>query len=191
MYGEMNIALIAKKGGVGKSTLTLLLYEALRQAGKSVQIRDWDVQGTSTKALELFAKGPAPDGTPEIVLYDTPPNLEHTATAVAVRDADISLVVTTPSPADVWEAGEAVQFAQSRHPEAIVRVVYNKVRKTTILGRLAEQSSIQSGGTPSLGVRISSRECYQHAIAQGWAALDGAAREEVLQFGLGVLSLRT
>ena len=50
----MNITLLAKKGGVGKSTLSILLYEAFRHAGKSVSIRDWDAQGTSSKALELI-----------------------------------------------------------------------------------------------------------------------------------------
>ncbi len=186
----MNIALLAKKGGVGKSTLAILLFEALRQAGKSVVIRDWDVQGTSSKALDLIDPARRPPPNPEITLYDTPPNLEHVATASAVRDAQVVLVVTTPSPADIWEAEEAVKFATSRHPEAAVRVVFNKVRKSTILGRLAEQNTPQNG-LPSLSARLSARECYQHALAQGWRSLDGAAREEVLQLGLAVLSLRT
>jgi chromosome partitioning protein len=176
---------------VGKSTLTVLLFEALRQAGKSVVVRDWDAQGTSSKALELLA--PQESGLPaspaEIVLYDTPPNLEHTSAAVAARDADVILVVTSPSPADLWEAEEAVRFAAARNPEAATRLVYNKVRRSTILGRLVEQGETAST-CPSLGARLSSRECYQHAIAQGWKALDGPAREEVLQLGLAVLSLR-
>lgn len=50
----MNITLLAKKGGVGKSTISILLYEAFRQAGKTVSIHDWDAQGTSSKALELI-----------------------------------------------------------------------------------------------------------------------------------------
>ena len=41
----MNITLLAKKGGVGKSTVCILLYEAFRQAGKTVSIHDWDAQG--------------------------------------------------------------------------------------------------------------------------------------------------
>ena len=208
----MNIALMAKKGGVGKSTLSLLLYEALRAAGKTVVIRDWDAQGTSSKALELLhgedhalpltvaavagADGTGTEGAstqteapPNVLIYDTPPNLDHTATATAVRDADIALVVTTPSPADIWEAEDAVKFVQERNPEAVVRVVFNKVRKSTILGRLAQSNNLNST-YQALGTQLSSRECYQHAIAQGWKALDGAAREEVLQLGLAVLSLR-
>ena len=39
------------------------------------------------------------------------------------------------------------------------------------------------------GVNLAARECYQHAVAQGWRALDGPAREEVLQLAVAVLSL--
>jgi cellulose biosynthesis protein BcsQ len=182
----VKIALIAKKGGVGKTTLTLLLFEALRQAKKTVRIRDWDAQGTSSRALEFIRPEQGAENS-EILLYDTPPNLAHTSTAVAVQDADIVLVVTTPSPADLWEVGEAVAFAEKLNPRAIVRVVFNKVKRTTILGRLSEQGASQIQGTV-LSARLSSRECYQHALAQGWRVLDGAAREEVLQLGLAVLS---
>jgi chromosome partitioning protein len=186
----MNITLLAKKGGVGKSTVSLLLYEAFRQAGKTVDIHDWDAQGTSTKALELInGHKPETNRKADITIYDTPPNLEHTATATAVRSADIALVITSPSPADVWEADEAVRFVQVRNKNAIVRVVFNKVRKTTVLGRLVDESAKQVSAA-SLPVTLNARECYQHSIAQGWKALDNTAREEVLQLAVAVLSLR-
>src|SRR6202161_674877 len=166
----MNITLLAKKGGVGKSTVSLLLYEAFRQAGKTVDIQDWDAQGTSSKALE-FIHGQKPDANrkADITIYDTPPDLEHTATATAVRSADIALVITSPSPADVWEADEAVRFVQGRNKKAIVRVIFNKVRKATVLGRLVDESAKQVSAA-SLPVTLSARECYQHSIAQGWKA---------------------
>lgn len=184
----MNIALLAKKGGVGKSTLAILLHEAFSHAGKTVVVRDWDVQGTSTKALSQIAGAPpsSSNGRADVVIYDTPPNLEHTATATAVRSADTVLVVTSPSPADIWEADDAVQFVQSRNTIASVRLVFNKVRKTTILGRLVEESA-KNISVPALPVTISARECYQHALAQGWRALDSAAREEVLQLTIALL----
>jgi chromosome partitioning protein len=185
----MNITLLAKKGGVGKSTLSILLYEAFRQAGKSVSIKDWDAQGTSSKALELIL-GPGANKQPaktDILIYDTPPSLEHTATATAVRNADLVLVVTSPSPADIWEADDAVRFVQAKNSAAKVRVIFNKVRKATILGRLVDESAKQVS-VPALSVTLSARECYQHAVAQGWKALDSAAREEVLQLIVSVLS---
>jgi cellulose biosynthesis protein BcsQ len=188
----MNITLLAKKGGVGKSTLSLLLYEAFRRAGKTVFVQDWDAQGTTTKALELI-NGHQPQVTrqkADIVIWDTPPSLDHTATATAVRSADIALAVTTPALADIWEADEAARFVQARNAKAAVRLVFNKFQKATLLGRLVEDSAKQVS-VPSLPVLLSSRECYKHAVAYGWKALDGAAREEVLQFAVAVLSLKS
>src|SRR5580692_9573754 len=151
----MNITLLAKKGGVGKSTVSLLLYEAFRQAGKTVDIHDWDAQGTSTKALELInGHKSEPNRKADITIYDTPPSLEHTATATAVRSADIVLVVTSPSPADIWEADDAVVFAQGKNPKAYVRVIFNKVRRSTVLGRLVDQSAKQVR-VPTLPVTLS------------------------------------
>ena len=186
----MNITILAKKGGVGKSTVTLMLYEAFRHAGRTVAIHDWDLQGTSTKALELInGRKPELDRKAAIVIWDTPPSLDHTATATAVRNADIVLVVTSPAPADIWEAEDAVQFVQTRNAKAAVRVVFNKVRKATVLGRLVDESAKQMS-VPALSVSLSGRECYQHAVAQGWKALDSAAREEVLQLAVALLSLQ-
>lgn len=186
----MNITLLAKKGGVGKSTVSLLLYEAFRQAGKTVDLHDWDAQGTSSKALELInGDGPRRTGKADIVIYDTPPSLEHTATATAIRSADIALVVTTPAPADIWEADEAVKFVQGRNRKAAVRVMFNKVRKTTVLGRLVDESAKQMS-VPPMPVMLSARECYQHTVAHGWKALDSTAREEVLQFAVALLSFK-
>jgi chromosome partitioning protein len=185
----MTITLLAKKGGVGKSTICLLLHEAFKKAGKSVAIQDWDAQGTSNKALGFIdGKRAEPNTAYDILIFDTPPNLEHPATAAAVRSADIALVVTSPAPADVWEAEEAVKFVQSKGPQAAVRVLFNKVRKNTILGRLVDESAKQVGA-PVIPIHLSARECYQHAIGQGWAALDASAREEVLQLAVSLMSL--
>jgi MinD-like ATPase involved in chromosome partitioning or flagellar assembly len=178
----MNITLLAKKGGVGKSTVCILLYEAFRQAGKTVSIHDWDAQGTSTKALELFGAQMPPAGRKADIV--------HIATATAVRNADVALAVTSPAPADIWEAEEAVLFVQSRNSQAAARLVFNKVRKATVLGRLVDESARQVS-VPSLPVMLSDRECYKHAIAQGWKALDHAAREEVLQFTVALLALKS
>ena len=186
----INLTIVSKKGGVGKSTVSLLLYEAFRHAGKTASIYDWDPQGTSTKALELInGRQPELDRQAGIVIWDTPPNLDHTATATAVRNADIVLVLTSPAPADMWEAEDAVKFVRTRNAKAAVRVLFNKVRKVTVLGRLVEESAKQLSA-PTLPVTLSGRECYVHAVAQGWKALDSGAREEVLQLAVALLSLQ-
>ncbi len=186
----MDIALLAKKGGVGKSTLALLLHESFRHAGRLVAIRDWDVQGTSNKALDLMGGQKANlDVAYDVLIYDTPPSLDHIATGYAIQHADIALVVTSPSPADIWEADEAAQFAREGNANATVRLVFNKVRKGTVLGRLVQESAKQVS-VPALSAMISARECYQHAVGRGWKALDNAAREEVLELTVALLSIR-
>jgi chromosome partitioning protein len=181
---------LAKKGGAGKSTVSLLLHEALRQAGKSVSLKDWDAQGTSSKALEcIYGKSAAISSPTRIVVYDTPPSLDHNATGTAVKSANIVLVVTSPSPADIWEAEEAIQYAKSKNPKALVRVMLNKVRKATILGRIVDES-VEGLSVPPLPSVLSARECYQHVLTQGWKALDATARQEVLQFALHLFTLK-
>lgn len=184
----MVITLIAKKGGVGKSSVSLLLHEGLKEAGRSVAIRDWDAQGTSNKALELIGGNKALDGAGyDILIYDTPPSLTHTATATAVQAADLVIVVATPSPFDIWEAEEAAQFVRTRRPDIPVVVLFNKVRRATLLGRLVDQNANELT-VPVLSTMLSARECYQHAGVRGWKALDSAARLEVSQLALAVIS---
>jgi len=184
----MNIAVVAKKGGVGKSTVSLLLYEAFRNAHRTALVEDWDPQGTSAKTLAMIdGHKPAPGEKPEITIWDTPPNLDHVATATAVRNANIIIVVTSPAPADVWETGLAVDFARKKNPKASIRIIFNKFRKTTLLGKLVEGTS-KSLGAPTLTSTLSERECYRHAIGQGWKALDNHARQEVLQLAVELLS---
>jgi chromosome partitioning protein len=184
----MVITLLSKKGGVGKSTVSLLLHEGLKEAGKSVAIRDWDAQGTSNKSLDLIGGQKALDSKGyDIMIYDTPPSLTHTATATAVQNADLVIVVATPSPFDIWEAEEAAQFVRSRRKDVPVYVLFNKVRRSTLLGRLVDENAKQFS-VPVLQNMLSARECYQHAGVRGWKALDSAAREEVFRLTLTVMS---
>jgi len=183
----LTIAVLARKGGVGKSTVCILLHEAMRRASVAVKLHDWDAQGTSTKALDVF--GSRFEGIPSVAIYDTPPNLEHVATGLAVRQADIILVVSSPSPADIWEGNAAVKFAQTRNGNAKIRAMVNKVRRTTILGRLMEES-IKELDAPMLPTTLSARECYQHAVSQGWSALDRNAQDEVLKLTRSLLSFK-
>lgn len=187
----MKIALIANKGGVGKTTLTLLLCEAIRQTGQSVAVRDMDnLQGSATKALERFSGVLAEPGVQyDHLLIDTPPSLVAAGTAAATQEADIVLIPTSPSPFDIWEAEKAVQFAKAKNPAAIVRIVLNKTRTGTLL-TAALSDSLKGTSTPALPVTVADRQSYQHLSLGGWAALDPKAEKEALQFTVAVTSLR-
>ena len=186
----MNITVLAKKGGMGKTQTCLLLHEALRQAGKTVRVHDWNSeQGTFTKAFRsIYGHMPPVSGEFEYNIWDTPPDLEMTATETAVLNAEVALVVGSPEPADMWEIADAVDFVLQKNPAATLRVLFNKMQKGRLLSRLVEDYA-KTLKAATLPVMLNTRECYKHAIAQGWNALDYAAREEAFQLALAVASL--
>lgn len=186
----MKIALIAKKGGVGKTTLCVLLHEAIKQTGQTVAVRDYDAQGSASKALARI------DGTKElpgskfdVLLIDTPPSLTLPATAAAVLDAEIILIPTSPSPLDIWEADEAARFAQEKNPKAAIRIVINRTKTGTLLTDAA-QKSLSGTASQILPSTLADRQSYQHALLGGWGALDSKAQTELFQFTIAVTSLR-
>lgn len=182
--------MIGKKGGVGKTTLCILLHETIRQTGQIVAIRDFDAQGSATKALKHFGgKLESPGQKYDVLLIDTPPSLTMSATTAAVSDADIVLIPTSPDPADVWEADEPAQFARKKNPKAIIRIVVNATEKGTLLTQ-ALPNSLNGVSVPILPASISDRHCYKHAWLGGWSALDAKAKIEMFQFTLAVTSLR-
>ena len=185
----MKITFMAKKGGVGKSTLSLMVYHAWSLSGQQVAIHDWDIQGTSTKSLSVLNGVRAEFGkTYDHIIFDTPPRLDHDATRLAVKSSDVVLVVTTPSPADIWEASDTLAFAQETNPNAQVRVVFNMVKKRTRLGKLIEKT-IDRLELPALKNTVGYRECFQHALGHGWAVLDDIARKEILHLTIELSSL--
>ena len=116
----MNITVLARKGGIGKTHTCLLLHEALRQAGKTVRVHDWNSeQGTFTKAFRsIYGQMPPVSGEFEYNIWDTPPDLEMTATETAVLNAEVALVIGSPEPADMWEIADAVDFVLQKNPAA-------------------------------------------------------------------------
>jgi chromosome partitioning protein len=187
----MKIALIANKGGVGKTTLCLLLHEAFRQAGRSVAVRDLDnIQHSATKALERFGgQRENPGHLYDFLLLDTPPSLASPATGSATALADVVLVPTSPSPVDIWEAEAAVQFAKRKKPQATVRVVLNRVKAGTLLSG-AVHDSLEGTSAPTLATPIADRQSYQHLLLGGWGALDPKAVAEAFAFRDAVISVK-
>jgi chromosome partitioning protein len=187
----MNICIIARKGGVGKSTTSLLIAEALRQTGKHVAVHDWDDQGTSSRSSRMAGRELAASGERyDFVLYDTPPNLDHLGTTTAVRNADVVLVVTTPNAPDLWEAKDAVEFALQVNPSACTRVLINKVVKGTVVSRALDDAFKLLGiPVPALSTQLHMRQVYVHFLTAGWAGLDVPAQLQVANLVSEVLTL--
>jgi chromosome partitioning protein len=187
----MNICIIARKGGVGKSTASLLIAEALRQTGKRVAIHDWDDQGTSSRSSKIAGRELAETNKQyDFILYDTPPNLDHLSTATAVRHANVILIMTTPNAADLWEAKDAADFAIQANSKAIIRVLVNKVKKGTLVARsLQDAFKVLQIPIPALTNQIQDRQVFAHFLTGGWSCLDVPAQLQVANLVSEILTL--
>ena len=178
---------LAKKGGAGKTTLIILLAEALRQTGRPAQVMDYDAQGSATKALE-FIGSEKPEKTFS-TLIDSPPLLSTTFTDDACRRADVILIPTSPSPLDLLEVTETYNYAKSRAKTgAKIYAVINKIRKNTVLSR-GIMETLENQKIPILEVQLSERQSFQKVTVEGWGALDKEAKDEALLFALAVANL--
>lgn len=188
----MKIAFCSGKGGVGKSTLTLLFTAALSKAGRNIAVRDLDPQHSISNWVQSAEDCGqlAVDGENyEIEAIDLPPRLDDPSVIRAVSEADRVIIPCTPSPADMV-AGKATAEVV-RHflkPGAKAFLCFNMVQRGTTLSshvaKLAEEINL-----PALKNYISRRQCYQHAVVLGWKGLDSAAREELLKVVLEMTSL--
>lgn len=186
----MNVTLCNGKGGSGKTTLTVLLAYALAEAGHEVAVLDTDPQKTATRwirevgGLQLAQEGRRYDA----LFIDTPPRLESRQVADAVRRADVVLLVTSPSPADLFTSRDTVAMLEREGAKKKARVLFNQVQPGTILARELEDMAGRIG-LPALKNKIHRRQAYQHAVLLGWKSLPGEAREEVLRLALEIATL--
>jgi chromosome partitioning protein len=178
------------KGGSGKTTLTVLLACALGEAGHHVAILDTDPQKTASRWITAIG-GPqlAQEGhTYSALLIDTAPRLEARAVAEAIRRADVVILVTSPSPADLFTSQDMVAVIEREGARGRARILFNQVQPGTILAReLAEMA--ERIGLPALTNKLHRRQAYQHAVLLGWKSLHSEAREEVLKVALEITAL--
>ncbi len=188
----MKITVCNGKGGAGKTTLSVLLASAFRQAGHRVALLDRDPQGTATRWIgethdvELAVAG----GDHRILIIDTPPQLDSPLLHQSLAESDCALLVSSPSPADLWTSQDSVAVIRRHLPAGRpARILFNQVQPRTVLGKdLATLA--QRIGLPALSAHIGRRQAFQHAALLGWSALDAASREELLQAALELSALQ-
>ena len=188
----MKITVCNGKGGAGKTTLSVLLAAAFRNAGHAVALLDRDPQGTATRWIGETGDVPlaTPDGTHRLLIIDTPPQLDSPLLHAALAESDVVLLVSSPSPADLWTSQDTVATITRHLPAGRpARLLFNQVQHRTVLARdldaLAERI-----GLPALQTRIGRRQSFQHAALLGWSALDADSREELLKAALEIAALR-
>jgi chromosome partitioning protein len=182
----MTISLVQQKGGVGKSTLALLLTLALRKAGHAVALQDYDAQGSASKLMALWP--PQEVSTPRHYIFDSPPSLHAPGTIRAIEAADIILIPTSAAPIEYWEADATAAYVMNRNPRARTRIVLNKLKPRTTLARAFLENTV-ARTVPVLTCFLADRQGYQHATVSGLEVLDAAATDELLTFALNILAL--
>lgn len=178
----MLLAIVHTKGGVGKSTSALYLATAAQRRGLTVHLLDTDPQGTSlawaADATESGAPLPFPVTYAEardlahpphadLVIVDTPPGHAKVIDA-AIDAADLIIVPTQPSPADIKRAWPTLEVTAHR-PTAILltRAVLNRRLLADVRAELEEE------GVAVLATPILDREHVKQAWGSAPRDLDG------------------
>lgn len=185
----MRVAFISGKGGVGKSSLCYGVALALAQAGKSVAVEDRDPQQSITGWIQHERDGILENASEaEVVLVDTPPNLEAETVREAIATADRIAVPLTPSPADIGAGKATVAVVREFMGEGGLAVaVVNQVRKGTALSE-AVPDIVALLGLPVLATHVPARQSIQRAVLSGWKGLDTPSREAFLRLALELLA---
>jgi chromosome partitioning protein len=184
----MIITLCNGKGGSGKTTLSVLLGCALIEAGHKVALLDTDPQNTATRWIQEIGglEIAAPGKDYGVLFIDTAPRLESKEVTDSIKRADVVVLVTSPSPADLFTSRDTATLIHREGAKGKAHILFNQVQPGTILARDLEDMSGRIG-LPAFKNTLRRRQAYQHAVLMGWKSLGGEAREELFKVALEIV----
>ena len=179
------ITVANRKGGVGKTTVTMVLAGALAEEGYSVCVVDADPQGTAVRWAAS-----ADDETPfpamvvsladagktvgrqakklaqgyDVLIIDCPPSVESVVPASAMSVSDLVLLPVVPSPPDLWAAvgiKQVVDQVQAIH-DFECRLVLNMSQPNTT----ATQEVVEALGEFDIPLLENGELCLRTAYRQ-------------------------
>ena len=196
----MIISFLNQKGGVGKTTLAVHTAMAVALAGHKVVLVDADPQASaldwlaSRKADPLFPVV----GMPRAVLHrqvpdlaagcdllviDGPPSLTD-ITRSAMVASDLVLIPVTPSPYDVWAAGELVRRVEEvriGRPALAAHFVISRKIVGTAIGRDVRAALAEWPSVPVLPAGVSQRVVFAETAAVGSTAVETSRDEKAVR----------
>ena len=98
------------KGGSGKTTAAILLGLALVEAGHKTKVLDTDPQNTASRWITDGSLPLGSDDSSATVLIDTPPRLDSPDLRDSIMESDIVIVVSSPSPADLFTSQDTARL---------------------------------------------------------------------------------
>ncbi len=184
----MIITLCNGKGGSGKTTLSVLLAAALVEAGHEVALLDTDPQRTATRWIEEIGGLELAQAGKEYgaLFIDTAPRLETAEVRESIRRADVIVLVTSPSPADLFTSRDTATLILREGAKDRAHVLFNQVQPGTILARDLDDMA-ERIGLPAFKNILRRRQAYQHAVLMGWKSLGNEAREELFKVALEIV----
>jgi chromosome partitioning protein len=190
----MRITFLNQKGGVGKTTLVLLLSGVLRRVGYDVAIDDHDPQGTArlfAKKVDVPLYDPAKPA--EYVITDTPGHLGIDGKGGGdllqlVSASDKLVLVTEKSPAALHGSFPMAKLiVERKRPDAKAYVLFNRVRSGTTIGQQQGLDIAADLGLPALTVELPLSSAFENAFTDGLSAVTGKRRDELLSLALEVM----
>lgn len=192
------IAIIAQKGGVGKTTLTLSLAVAAQKSGLETLVLDLDPQASATTWYDRREEQPplvmpaqparlarvlqtAQDNGAQLVFIDTPPRVEQAAMGAA-RVASLVLIPCRPAVIDIDTVASTVELIRLAGHRGGVAVILNGVPAT---GSDRQQAAdvIHDAGLMVCPSAIGYRKAFPHSIAVGQTVQEyeptGKAADEI------------
>ena len=193
------LAMIAQKGGTGKTTLALSLAVAAEAAGQSVLVVDLDPQASACKWSDrrTFETPSVIDAQParlaaalakaeqagiDLAIIDTPARIEQAA-AEAAKIASLILIPCKPSILDLETVRTTVELVQGRS-RAVPVVILNAVPAQ---GTRHEQAAeaITAMGLEVCPAQIGQRVAFEYAAQAGQTVTEyepeGRAASEIRQ----------
>ena len=193
------LALIAQKGGTGKTTIALSLAVAAEADGLSVLVVDLDPQASACRwgdrrtadspavidaqpARLAAALAKAAQAGVDLVIVDTPARVEQAALEAA-KAADLVLIPCKPSILDLETIRTTAELVQGRSRRLPVVVLNAVPAQGSRHGQAAE--AITGMGLPVSPATIGQRVAFEYATQAGQAVTeyepDGRAAAEIRQ----------